>query len=207
MNQFKIFQVEKNNEDIRRTVLTNLIKMLTERKLMNAEDLETNITALINTQSDDYSYTLTVNGDTEADRTLAVKIFNQKITAISKQSSISDFLYKHKDVRKIAIVKDINTKAAQYMTINHSKTEIFKEDELMSNLIDFYLVPKYELVDPGDDDYKSFCHEYNSKKRQIPKMEPTDPVARYYNLKRGDIVRILRPSESSVVSPSYRIVK
>jgi DNA-directed RNA polymerase subunit H (RpoH/RPB5) len=202
MNKFDIFQIEKNNEDIRKTVLKNLIIMLTERKLLKQENLNTNIDNIIKIQSDDYSYTINmeVNGGT-----IAVKMFNQKITAISKQSGISDFLYKNKNAKKIVIVKKINTKAHQYIILNYPDTEIFMENELMINLIDNDLVPKYEIIDSESEDFKQFCHEYLCKKRQIPKIFTTDPVARYYNLKKGDIIRVLRPSETSVVSPSYRI--
>jgi len=34
----------------------------------------------------------------------------------------------------------------------------------------------------------------------------TDPVAKYYGLKKGDIVRIIRSSETSIVSPFYRLI-
>lgn len=204
---FKIFQIEKNNEDVRKKVLTNLMKMLTERKLLNKDNLEKNIKNITNEQSDDYSYMIKIdNYATENDKVIAVKIFHQKITAISKQSNISDFLLKYKEIPKIVIVKSINTKAAQYITSNHQKTEIFIENDLMINLIDNTFVPKYEILDTETDDFKQFCIAYNCKKRQIPKMLTTDPVARYYNLKKGNIVRILRPSESTGTSPFYRIV-
>ena len=37
-------------------------------------------------------------------------------------------------------------------------------------------------------------------------MLTTDPVVSYFNLKRGNIVRILRPSPQSGVNIAYRIV-
>ena len=86
MTTLKIFQLEKNNEDIRKTVLTNIVKMFTERKLLNFENLATNIEKLTSIQSDDYTYILNIeNYKNEADKKYIIKIFNQKITAISKQ--------------------------------------------------------------------------------------------------------------------------
>ena len=35
----------------------------------------------------------------------------------------------------------------------------------------------------------------------------TDPMARYYNLKRGDMIKIIRPCPTSGVSIAYRITK
>lgn len=206
-NSFKIFQIEKNNEDTRKIVLTNLIKMLTERKLLKKENLEKNISNITKIQSDDYSYTITIdNYKDESDKLISVKIFHQKITAISKQSAISEFLIKYKDVPKIIIVKSINTKAIQHIGNNFTKTEIFLETELMINLIDNVLVPQYEIINSESENYKKFCEEYICKKRNIPKILINDPISRYYNLKKGDIIRIIRPSETSINSAFYRLV-
>lgn len=207
MNSFKIFQIEKNNEDIRRTILTNIVKMLTERKLINEENTDQNIKKLLSTQSDDYSYGINVDKYTDnLDKFFAIKIIHQKITAISKQSGISDFLYKYKDNPKIVIVKNISTKANQYVLNNFTKTEIFLEHELLINLVDHEYVPKYETLDKNSDDYIKYNEIFHCKKRNIPKLLLTDPVARYYNLKKHDIVRVLRPSETAGYSSLYRIV-
>lgn len=206
-SSFKIFQIEKNNEDIRKTVLMNTVKMLTERGLLKKENLEGNIKMLTSVQSDDYSYTINLdNYKDENDKSISLKIMHQKITAISKQSTISEFLIKNKDVPKIIIVKNINTKAIQYISTNFTKTEIFLENELMINLIDNVLVPKYELIDRESETYKNFCSDYKCKKKNVPRALISDPVARYYNLKKGDLVRVIRPSETSVNSPMYRLI-
>jgi len=205
MESLKIFQIEKNNDDIRKTVLTNTIKMLTERKLLKSENLEKNINDILSKVSDDYTYTINLDTD-DADKIFAIKILNQKITAISKQSNINSFLNKFQNNPKIIIVKAINTKALQYIFSNYIKTEIFLESSLMINLVDHVFVPKYEILDKTSDDYKQFCDKYNVKKRQIPKLLKSDPIAKYYNLKKDDIVRIVRCSELSGLSPFYRIV-
>ena len=207
MTTLNIFQVEKNNDDIRKTILTNIIKMLTERKLLNYESLDKNIKNLQETGTDDYSYMLTVeNNKNDDEKKIAIKIFNQKISGISKQSGISDFLNKYKDIPKIIIVKSINTKSLLHVANNYPRTEIFLENQLMVNLVDNVLVSKYELLERETDDYKNFCEEYKCKKRNIPKLHIYDPTAKYYGLKKGDIVRVIRPSETSGKSPFYRIV-
>lgn len=207
MTTFKIFQLEKNNDDIRKTVLTNIIKMFTERKLFDTEKLNENIKKVTDMQSDDYLYIVNFdNYKDEADKKFVIKIFNQKITGISKQSGISDFLNKYKDMQKLIVVKSISTKAAQHVSNNYPKTEIFLENELMINLIENTLVPRYEILDHETDDFKKFCEQYQCKKRNIPKLYANDPMARYYNLKRNDIVRVIRPSETSGQSAFYRLV-
>jgi DNA-directed RNA polymerase subunit H (RpoH/RPB5) len=202
--KIKIFQVEKNNEDIRKTILQNSVKMLTERGLLKKENLDKNIKMIIDTQSDDYTYTINLdNPKNKNDTKLIIKIMYQKITSISKQSNISEFLLKYKEMPKIIIVNDITTKALQQIANNYLKTEVFLEEDLMINLVDNVLVPKYEIIDQNND---NFYVDYKCKKRNIPRMLSTDPVAKYYGLKKGDIVRIIRSSETSIVSPFYRLI-
>lgn len=197
-----IFQVEKTNDEIRKTVLTNAIKMITERKLLKKDRMEENIKHILGVQSDDYTYVI----DMTDGKKLALKLIQQKITAISKQSNIGEFLHKYKDLQKIVIVKGINTKSRQYILNNYQRTEVFLESELMIDIISFTLQPKFELLAPESEEAKTFCNKFLCKKRNMPRMYTDDAIARYYNLKHGDIVRIIRPSESSGYAPSYRIV-
>jgi DNA-directed RNA polymerase subunit H (RpoH/RPB5) len=206
MSTFQIFQLEKNSDDIRKTVLTNLIKMLTERDFLSHDDLQKNIDNIINGITEENTFTLDIlKYRGTADKKMVIRIFPQRIASISKQSVITEFLNKHKDVPKLIIVKDINMKAGQLITTNYPKTELFLESELMINLIDNILIPRYEILDRETDDFKKFCEMYNCKKRNIPKLFTTDPMARYYNLKKGDIVRVIQPSETTGYAAFYRI--
>ena len=76
--------------------------------------------------------------------------------------------------------------------------EMFKVDELMFNLTKHRLYNKHIRL--NDNDKKEFIKKYGV---QIPVILVTDPVSRYFNFKKGDIIKIERKND--VVS--YRIVK
>ena len=44
------------------------------------------------------------------------------------------------------------------------------------------------------------------QKKEIPKILTSDPVVSYFNLKRGQVIRIIRSSEQSCFAVAYRIV-
>lgn len=207
MDSLKIFQIEKNSDDIRTTVLTNIIKMLTERDLLDRDNMDKNIKKIIDTHSDDHLYTIDIQNYRDGnDTSMIIKLFLQRITSISKQSIITEFLNKYKNTPKLIVVKGINTKAGQFVVNQYPKTELFVEHDLMINLTDNVLVPRYEILNRDSKEYNDFRESFNCKKRNIPKLPKSDPMARYYNLKKDDIVRVIYPSETSAYTALYRIV-
>ena len=195
-----MFKTRMRDEKILETVLINVIKMFTERKFFDPKNLDNTIRKLVGLHPDDLTYNIKdVNNNT-----ISILILPQKITGVTKNSIVSEFLNIHKDNYKVLIIKDINKKAHQHILGNHANTEIFKEEELMINLIDIDLVPKYIILTP--EETKSFFQKYKCTKKEMPKILVNDPAARYYNMKIGNICRIIRPSGSSGLASSYRLV-
>lgn len=200
-----IYQEEKTADEILKTVLTNCIKMITARKILKEENLQKNINDTINKINIDLTFQIPVDKyTTDSDKIYIIKIMPEKVTSVSKTSSMIDFLSQHKNIPKIMIVKNISKKAIQLITTNYPKTEVFLEEEFMINIIDNEFVPKHEILSP--EETQEFFESYDCKKKNVPKIYHTDPIARYYNMPVGSICKITRPSKTSGFVPFYRLV-
>ena len=99
--------------EIKKTVLTNIIKMLTARKLLNENDIKNNIENITKQKSDNNIFVIKLKDKTN----LKIKISHQKITSVNKSSSLYTFFDENKDNDAILVVKEINTKAKKQLKI------------------------------------------------------------------------------------------
>ena len=83
------------------------------------------------------------------------------------------------------------------------QVEIFTVNELVVNITEHELVPKHILL--SKEDKEILLKRYKIKENQLPKILVTDPVARFLGLKRGDVVKIIRNSETAGRYITYRI--
>ena len=122
---------------------------------------------------------------------------------------IKTFIGKMKDASAesgIIIVSGKMSQQAKQKIIDISSDlsiDIFTINDLVVNITEHELVPKHILL--SNKDKEELLKRYKIKENQLPKILTTDPVAKYLGLKKGDVVKIIRKSETAGKYITYRI--
>lgn len=110
--------------------------------------------------------------------------------------------------RAIIVVQSGMTPSAKQALIDMApkySLEQFREAELMINITEHELVPQHVVMTP--EGKKELLQRYKLKELQLPRIQQSDPVARYFGLRRGQVVRIVRASETAGKYITYRLVQ
>lgn len=72
------------------------------------------------------------------------------------------------------------------------------------NIFEHVFVPKHEIV--GAEEREKLLNKYRVQPYQLPRLRASDPAAKAIDAKPGDIVRIIRDSQTAGKYTSYRYV-
>tara|TARA_Y100000813_G_C24136758_1_gene340327 strand:- start:189 stop:773 length:585 start_codon:yes stop_codon:yes gene_type:complete len=184
--------------EVEKIILLNLTKMLTERGFLEKKDFEKNYKILQDQLTEERIFKISSNNNE-----CHIMMIKGKISTIKKIQGLDSFLLSSKGKNRIFIGDQISQKAYKQF-VELKNTEVFFEHELMMNLIEHELQPKFELLTPEEKLTK--MNDYNLNDRNLARMFSTDPVARYFNAKHGDVFRIIRPSVYTGYGYHYRLV-
>merc|ERR1711963_1017665 len=109
--------------------------------------------------------------------------------------------------RTIIVVQQGMTPSAKQSLVDMAPKYIleqFLESELLINITEHELVPEHVVM--TQEEKQELLLRYKLKDNQLMRIQCGDPVSRYYGLKRGQVVKIIRSSETAGRYISYRLV-
>jgi DNA-directed RNA polymerase I, II, and III subunit RPABC1 len=83
------------------------------------------------------------------------------------------------------------------------RIEYFSHDELKINLMGHELMPKVIVL--TTEEKNDLLHSVRITESQLPKIQSTDPMARYFGLTKGDVIRVIRKSETAGLTTVFRV--
>ena len=143
------------------------------------------------------------------DETSKIFVFFPKISTKVGVFTIRQYIKEMQDnevSQAIVVVKDAITAFAKQVFIEAKPLviECFKENELLVDKLTHVLVPIHELI--TEEEKKELLKIYKIKENQLPKILSSDPIAKYFGARKGNVFKITRPSESSGDYVYYRTV-
>ncbi len=205
----ELLPIEKSVYQQINDVKTTIIKIFTNRGFIDKSNRDKYIGKLIEDENDDLEYMINLdnskNYNTEIkNKKVYIKIFNYKISSINEKSPIGEFLKKYTNEYKFLVVQDITPKTEENINMYDTQVEIFKFNKLQSDITEHVLVPKHEVL--TKEEGENVLESYRARKRDMPLIRTNEDVAKYYNMKPGEITRIYRPSPLTCESIAYRLV-
>uniref|UniRef100_A0AC11DB66 RNA polymerase II, I and III subunit E n=1 Tax=Ovis aries TaxID=9940 RepID=A0AC11DB66_SHEEP len=110
--------------------------------------------------------------------------------------------------RALIVVQQGMTPSAKQSLVDMAPKYIleqFLQQELLINITEHELVPEHVVM--TKEEVTELLARYKLRENQLPRIQAGDPVARYFGIKRGQVVKIIRPSETAGRYITYRLVQ
>jgi len=138
--------------------------------------------------------------------TIWVEFHPEPSIGIKQMRTFGHHIHEHNFHTGIMVTQNAITPAAMKIVpiLLPHVVETFQEQDLLVNITHHELVPKHVLL--SREEKKVLLERYRLKDAQLPRIQVNDPVARYLGLKKGQVVKIIRKSETAGRYASYRWV-
>lgn len=125
---------------------------------------------------------------------------SSKLPKVTVLETFIKKLNKSNEIKEIILV----TKDKTNHNLNDWDVQSFTMKELLFNITKHVLVPKHEVIS-DENEITQLIQKYNLKnKLQFPLILKTDPIAKYFNIKSGELMKITRTSPSAGEAIVYR---
>ena len=129
------------------------------------------------------------------------------LNSIDEEEDINHIIFVFKEKINSNNEKNIKSLIAQYnnndKTRKNVKVEMFEIRNLLFNITKHSYVPKHVLLSTTE--AEEVYDKYSIKnKTQLPIIYKTDPVAKYFDFKSGELIKISRGSTAIGESITYR---
>jgi DNA-directed RNA polymerase subunit H (RpoH/RPB5) len=188
----KLVELTYNDIEKNEVIIENFVKMLYNRNYFINDNLKDLIKNAIKNFNNNETFI----------KNYYLKIIPYKFNTIKKSEDIEEFLEKYINEKKILVVPIGSTKVEKQL-LDYNNTEVFYEVDLLVNIVDNNLVPKHIIL--SDEEANDILKEYKINKENLPRILSGDRIAKYYNVKPGQIVKIIRPSITAGNEIVYRI--
>jgi len=162
------------------------------------------------TSSEDAPLDITVT-DSKQNKLIVKYVINSKLRQAFILQLIDNIIINlNKNDTLILIVKDkinnidtLETYLDSYYEKDNIFVQIFWMEKLEVNIMEHDLVPEHVIIAESEKD--NILNKWNiTSFNQLPLILSKDPVAKYLGMKKGDICKITRPSETAAKYISYR---
>lgn len=202
-----ITAIEKTEDERIHDAKITIISMLSKRGFIRSQNIEEKTEKILSKNLPEYEITLDNNKNYNThipSGKIYVKFFTQEITTSSKSSEIGDYFLKNMNKYKIIVIDKISLKSEKNIFNYETEYEIFKLTELQQDITKFILYSPHIVL--NNEQSKQVIKDYNASPIQIPLINyGEDHVARFFNMKIGDVCLILRSSPTSGISINYRL--
>lgn len=189
-------RVSYDNKEINKIIVTNILKMFQRRNLIE------NIEETFNSIENDISPNKSIKVKLLNNQNSMIYIINDKVTSITQNSPIDDFLSKDVNIFKFVIIREPSKKTFKQVIENYPNSEIFFQHEFMEDIPSKDIIPDHRILNSDEKDELTQVIESKSLK----KIFTTDMMSRYFNAKVNDIFRINRMNTTSGNGIDYRVV-